>query len=103
VADVKRFRAFKSFDDCTQLQLDIDSIHDWWTANFMTVSISQNRVITTSRNSNTLFCKHKLGDFSITRTTFIKDLRILIDFKLYVSCHVYYTFSTPVRFCISFV
>jgi hypothetical protein len=79
------------------LQSDIDSTHDWWTANLMTLNISKTRAITTSRNTITLFCKYKLRDSYITRTDFVKDLGILIDFKLYVDCHVYYAFSQSIK------
>ena len=41
------------------------------------------RVINISRNTSTLFCKYKFVHTYITRTAFIKDLRVLIDFKLY--------------------
>jgi hypothetical protein len=39
--DVKIFRAIKSLDDFTQLQLDIDSIQRWCTANYMNLNISE--------------------------------------------------------------
>ena len=39
--DIKSFRAIKSFDDFTQLQLDIDSIQRWCTANYMNLNISE--------------------------------------------------------------
>jgi hypothetical protein len=38
--DIKIF-CVKSFDDFTQLQLDIDSIQGWCTSNYMNLNISK--------------------------------------------------------------
>jgi hypothetical protein len=35
---IKIFHAIKSFDDCTQLQLGLDSIQGWCTTNFMNLN-----------------------------------------------------------------
>jgi hypothetical protein len=53
--DIKIFRAIKSPDDSTQLQLDIDSIQSWCTANFMNLNTGKTRANTFSRKTNTLF------------------------------------------------
>ena len=53
--DIKIFRAIKTLDDFTQLQLDIDSIQLWCTANFMNLNTGKTRAITFSRKTNTFF------------------------------------------------
>ena len=68
-----------SFDDCTQLQSDIDSIQGWCVAKFIRFSISKTRAITFSRNTNILFFKYRLWDSYITGTDYIKDLGVFID------------------------
>jgi hypothetical protein len=92
----KIFRAIKSFDDSTQLQLDTDSIQRWCTANVMKLNISKTRAITFSRTTNTLLLKYKLGASYITRTDFIKDLGVFIDSKLYFHLHVDHIFSQSI-------
>jgi hypothetical protein len=94
--DIQMFRAIKSFDDFTQLQLDIDSIR-WCTANLMNLNISKTRAITLSRETNTPLLKYKLGDSYITRTDYIKDLGVFIDSKLYVHSHVDGIFSQSIK------
>jgi hypothetical protein len=95
--DIKIFLAIQSLDDFTQLQLDIDSIQRWCTANFMNLNISKTRATTFSRKNNTLLLKYKLGDFYITRTDCIKDLGIFIDSKFYFHSHVGYIFSQSIK------
>jgi hypothetical protein len=91
--DIKFFRAIKSLDDFTHLQLEIDSIQRWCTANFMNLNTGKTRAVTFSRKTNTLLLKYKLGDFYMTSTDFIKDLGVFIDSKLYFHSHVDYFFS----------
>jgi hypothetical protein len=91
------FRAVKSFDDFTELQLGIDYIQRWCTANFMNLNISKTRAIIFSRKTNTLLLKYKLGDLYITRTDCIKDLGVFIDSQLYFHSHIDYIFSQYIK------
>jgi hypothetical protein len=52
--DIKIVRAIKLFDDSTQLQLDVDSIQGWGTANFLNLNIGKTQATTFSRKTNTL-------------------------------------------------
>jgi hypothetical protein len=61
--DIKIFRAIISLDDSTQLQLNIDSIQRWCTANFINLNTGKTRAITFSRKINTLFFNINLGIF----------------------------------------
>ena len=90
--DIILFRAIKSLDDFTQLQLYTDSKQRWCTANFMNLNISKTRAITFSRKTITLFFKYKLGDSYITLTDCIKYFGDFIDSKLYFHSHVDYIY-----------
>ena len=65
--------------------------------------LSTHRAINISRNTNTLFCKYRFVRTYITRTAFLKDLGILIDFKLYVTVMFIVYLLNPLSFCFLFV
>jgi hypothetical protein len=86
--DIKIYRATKFPEGCYLLQSDINSIHDWSTANYMKLNISKIKVISLSR---------EIRQSSITRTGSLKDLGIFTDTKLHLRNHVNHIFSRCIK------
>jgi hypothetical protein len=95
--DIKIFRAIKSLDYSTQLQLDIDSAQGWCTANCMDLNISKAQAITFSRKTKTLLLKYKLGVSYIISSDCINGLGVFIDSKLHFHSHVDSIFSQAIK------
>jgi hypothetical protein len=63
----------------------------------MKLNISQTKIITFSRKTNTLIYDYKLCQSSLTRTDYIKDLEIFLDSKLQFHDHVNHVFSPCIK------
>jgi hypothetical protein len=64
--------------DWNLLQPDINSIQNWCTAICMKLSISKTKILSFSRNTNTLIYDYRLWQSFVMRTDSIKDLRIFL-------------------------
>jgi hypothetical protein len=91
--DIKICWAVKTPHGCSLLQMDIGSICDWCTSNYMKINVSKTRVISFPWKTNMISFGYKLCGSRINHTDTLKDLGIILDTKLYFHPHVDYIFS----------
>ena len=61
------------------------------------MNVSKTSVITFSRKTNGLYYVYKVQDSCIIRKDAIKDIGVLLDYKLHLHAHVDYIFSQSLR------
>jgi hypothetical protein len=70
--DIKTFRSVKPPQDCSLLQMDIDCMRGWCTADYVEIEVSETSVISFTRQINMISFKYKLFGSHTNRNDTIK-------------------------------
>jgi hypothetical protein len=65
VDDLKIYRDTKSVEDCKALRADIDSVHQWCGENCMEPNIQKNKIISSTRDTNSVHFNYCVSDVLI--------------------------------------
>jgi hypothetical protein len=95
--DLKIYRTVTNVDDCKLLQHDINSVHNWCLANGMKINIGKTTIISFRRKTNSILFNYKLCNNLVARSQCVKDLGVLLDYKLYFHQHVHCILSQGLR------
>jgi hypothetical protein len=76
--DIKIFQAKKCPQDCSLLQMDIETICNWCTANHRELNVSKTRVISLTRKINMIAFEYKLVDLVLIIWILIKIWEFLL-------------------------
>jgi hypothetical protein len=87
-------------NDCSLLQMDIETMRNWCTANYVKFNVGKTKTIYFTRKTNIIAFKCKHCESRINRTDTIKDLGVFLDSKLYFNQHVDYIFSQASKLCL---
>lgn len=86
--DLKLYMEIKSEDDCRALQRDVDAIFEWSVKNRMEFNSSKCYAMTFGRMRRPICFEYKLNNFTIEKTTVMKDLGVTFDHKLTFHGHM---------------
>jgi hypothetical protein len=95
--DLNIFRVINSPHDCLLLQSDINSMSDWYIANYKRLNTAKTRVVSYTRKTFFFNYSYQLCRATITRASSIKDLGVFFDSKLYFHNHVDYVLSESIK------
>jgi hypothetical protein len=95
--DLKVYRNSKSAEDFKALQVDTDTVQQWWSENGMEFNIQKAKMISFTRKSISIHFKHFVKDVLILRAQCIKDTGVMADSKLYFHCRVDLLYSQARR------
>jgi hypothetical protein len=88
--DIPVFQAIKTSHDCSFLQMDINCLCGWRTANHMKIDVSKTSVISFTRKSTVIWCLLSINLFGshINHLDTVTGLGIVLDTKLYFHYHM---------------
>ncbi|XP_008183867.1 uncharacterized protein LOC103309652 [Acyrthosiphon pisum] len=86
--DAKMFSTIYSPSDALNLQANLDKFVIWTHQNRSSLNINICNVVTFSRIDNPISFDYNIDNYSITRTTSIRDLGIVIDYNLSFTTHI---------------
>lgn len=86
--DKKIFYKITSADDCTALQQDLNSLHDYYTRNKITVNVTKCQCISYTRKKNPITYSYKFNAITIDKVEIVRDLGVMFDSKLTFSNHI---------------
>lgn len=86
--DKKIFYKITSADDCTALQQDLNSLHDYYTRNKITVNVTKCQCISYTRKKNPITYSYQFNAITIDKVEIVRDLGVMFDSKLTFSNHI---------------
>ena len=86
--DLKIYKIISSQADCLILQQALDNISSWCQTNKILINISKTVFTQFSRKREPIDHVYLLDDYTLKKTTVVKDLGIFIDYKLYFHDHI---------------
>jgi Reverse transcriptase (RNA-dependent DNA polymerase) len=86
--DTKFFKLIKQESDCIDLQSDIDRFSKYCTKNNLTLNIDKCHSITFHRNINPILFSYKFNSICVSRVFEVRDLGIILDYKLDFIKHI---------------
>ena len=86
--DLKIFRCISSSYDCEILQFELNKLNNWCHQNKLFLNIDKCFVLTFTRKLNPILNNYTINNYSISRTSFIKDLGVMYESKFTFNLHV---------------
>ena len=86
--DIKIYKYVDKLEDCQQIQTDLDALVDWSYKNELPLNLDKCQCISFSLKSEPLTYPYRIEAHDVRRTTTVRDLGVLLDFKLTFNEHV---------------
>lgn len=88
--DLKVYQNITTFNDCIDLQDDLNRLSEYCNKNKLHLSLSKCKTITFTKKLNVIKYQYKLCSATLEQVSVIKDLGILFDSKLHFEDHINY-------------
>ena len=86
--DVKLFKEIINIDDCLELQLDLNTLHNWCKKHHLELNIEKCKVMSYTRNRNYVKFPYLIGNCGINRVLSTTDLGVIFNTHLTFNEHL---------------
>lgn len=86
--DMKLFKRIEEYNDCLELQANIDKLQVWCNNNKLILNVKKCNILTYSIKLHNITFQYSLDNITLTRPLTIRDLGITFDPKLSFNTHV---------------
>ena len=100
--DLKIFRRINNFEDCLELQDDIDKFQNWSIYNLLPVNARKCYVMSLTNKTSKVLYLYSMFSSTLSRVDSFKDLGVTFDSSLSFAPHVSFIVSEAVK-CLGFI
>lgn len=86
--DLKLFKIIRTYNDCLELQEDINRVTEWCRVNYMKLNVAKCKIMTVSRKKANVVFNYTIDNEPLERVNMIKDLGVYIDNELQFHYHI---------------
>ncbi len=86
--DLKLYRRIICYQDCIELQSDLDKISIWCKSNYLSLNLEKCYILSYSLAKQIIDYKYRIDNVLLSRPSHVKDLGVVFDTKLSFSAHI---------------